>query len=82
MAPLYPDPYYNKVCYKGTVLQVLTMNPWVPNKVKFLQSFFRCSTREDEDELMFATSKDFQQDKHTFSGSSRGQWSSFQVPGE
>ncbi|KAL3875978.1 hypothetical protein ACJMK2_033871 [Sinanodonta woodiana] len=42
----------------------------------------RCSTRVDEDELIFSTSSDLQQDRHVLSGSSRGHWNSFQIPGD
>ncbi|XP_052765956.1 zinc finger ZZ-type and EF-hand domain-containing protein 1-like isoform X1 [Mya arenaria] len=44
----------------------------------------KCATcsRMEEDELVFGTSADLQQNEHRFSGTARGSWSSFQVPGD
>lgn len=40
----------------------------------------QCSTEEGCDELAMASSSDFQQDRHTFSGSQQ-KWKDFELPG-
>lgn len=42
---------------------------------------FQCNTEEGCDELLMASSSDFQQDRHSFSGSSQ-KWNDFELPGE
>ncbi|KAL5009613.1 hypothetical protein ScPMuIL_011918 [Solemya velum] len=42
----------------------------------------RCNTREDEDELIIASSEDLSQNRNTMSGSARSRWNTFQIPGD
>lgn len=41
----------------------------------------QCNTEEGCDELLMSSSSDFQQDRHSFSGSPQ-KWNDFELPGE
>lgn len=41
----------------------------------------QCNTEEGCDELLMSSSSDFQQDRHSFSGSPQ-KWTDFELPGE
>ncbi|XP_071105472.1 zinc finger ZZ-type and EF-hand domain-containing protein 1-like isoform X1 [Haliotis cracherodii] len=42
----------------------------------------KCATKEDYSELTFSTNESLTKDVHSFSGTSKSKWSSFQVPGD